>query len=55
MASDDPGLLQNAPQNTVLLPQNGGEREQAAEAGPTGAVLAAMADLSVSQEPAECP
>jgi hypothetical protein len=53
VASDDPGLFQKAPQITALLPQSGGDREQAAAAEPTGAGLDGLADLSVNHWLAE--
>ena len=49
----NPGLLQELPDIAALLPQGGGDREQAAEADRTLAGLDAMTDFALNHRLAQ--
>ena len=49
----DPGLLQELPDIPLLLPQGGGDREQAATADSTAGGLDAKADFALNHRLAQ--
>ena len=50
----NPGLFQKSPDIAALLPEGGGDGEQAAAADRTLAGLDAMADLALNHRMAQC-
>jgi hypothetical protein len=53
LVMDDPGLLQVLPDISLLLPQSGGDREQAAAADRILGGLDAMTDLALNHRLAQ--
>ena len=51
---DDPGLLQVLPDIAALLPEDGGDRQQAAAADGTTGCLDAVTELALNHRVAQC-